>query len=137
VLGKSVFKYFKEDTEESLRKMFELDFGYTKIEGRLMKTSSQQEIEKVKNILYENYAVIKNIYLTCIINSDLSSLPPMFLYHIGSSVLKAGEHCRHKEQGKLNFSSSRKNLEGDDASVKSVSSKRSYQNITKRKSTGQ
>jgi hypothetical protein len=54
--------------------MFELDFGYTKIEGRLMKTSSQQEIEKVKTILYENYAVIKNIYLTCIINSEYPNL---------------------------------------------------------------
>lgn len=29
--SKSVFKNFKEDTDEILRKMFELDFSYSKI----------------------------------------------------------------------------------------------------------
>jgi hypothetical protein len=39
--GRSVFKVFKEDTEELLKKMFELDFSYTKI-SRVIKNNDDE-----------------------------------------------------------------------------------------------
>jgi len=66
--NKSVFRLLKEDTEETLKKMFELDFSYTKI-NRVVK-NNEEELMKIKGILADNYARIKNIYLNSIINSD-------------------------------------------------------------------
>jgi hypothetical protein len=66
--SKSIFKNFKEDTEEMLRKMFETDFGYSKIH-RIIK-NNDMELEMVKETLWLNYVKIKGVYLHCTVNSE-------------------------------------------------------------------
>jgi hypothetical protein len=66
--GKSIFKNFKEDNEEILRKMFELDMGYSKI-TRVIK-NNDEEFHIVKDILWKNYARIKGIYLSSTTSSE-------------------------------------------------------------------
>ena len=65
---RSVFRNFREDSEELLRKMFDLDFSYSKI-TRIIK-NNEYELEKVKEVLWKHYSKIKNIYLTCVLNSE-------------------------------------------------------------------
>ena len=66
--ARSVFRTFREETEELLRKMFEMDIGYSKIH-RVIKNNEFQ-LQTVKAILWQNYARIKNIFLTCTTNSE-------------------------------------------------------------------
>ena len=55
----SVFKDYKFDTEELLKKCFEFDWEHSKI-PKLVKDDSERL--KVKNFLWENYRVIKEAY---------------------------------------------------------------------------
>ena len=48
--------------------MFDLDFGYSKIVRIIQKNDN--ELENVKNLFWLNYTKIKNVYLTCILNSE-------------------------------------------------------------------
>ncbi len=59
--NKSVFRQFREESEELLRKMFELDFSSSKM-TRIIR-NNDEELLKVKNLLWLNYNKIKNIYL--------------------------------------------------------------------------
>lgn len=67
-ISKSIFRSFKVENEEYLRKAFELDFKYTKIK-KIFK-SNVNECENVKNLLWKHYEKIKNIYLTNMLGSD-------------------------------------------------------------------
>lgn len=67
-ISKSIFKTFKLETEDLLKKTFELDFKYTKIQ-KIFK-NHVHECEAVKNMLWKNFNSIKNVYLTAIINSE-------------------------------------------------------------------
>ena len=67
-VSKSIFKAFKLENEDLLKKIFEMDFKYTKIK-KIFK-NNPQECENVKNLLWKNYAKLKNIYLTNILSSE-------------------------------------------------------------------
>ena len=58
--SKSVFRMFREETEDLRRKMFELDIGYSKIQ-RVIK-NDEEEMGKVKDIMWNKYFKLKNIY---------------------------------------------------------------------------
>lgn len=66
--GQSIFRTFKLETEDTLKKMFALDFKYTKIK-KIYKGDPAQ-VEKVKEILWKNFDKIKNIFLTGILTSE-------------------------------------------------------------------
>lgn len=66
--NKSVFRLLRDDTNDVLKKMFELDFNYSKI-NRVIK-HDEEELYKVKSILWKNYRQIKNIYVNGIVNSE-------------------------------------------------------------------
>lgn len=51
-----------------LRRMFELDFNHTKLQ-RVIK-NNEDELLKVKDVLWSSYAKIKSIYGTIIVNSE-------------------------------------------------------------------
>lgn len=51
--NKSVFRNFRDDSEESLKKMFELDISYSKI-NRIVK-NNESEINKIKDVLWSHY----------------------------------------------------------------------------------
>ena len=67
-VSRSIFKTFKVENEELLRKVFELDMKYTKIKKVFKNNHSECEI--ITNLLWKNFEKIKNIFLTCIINSE-------------------------------------------------------------------
>ena len=56
------------ENEELLRTVFELDMKYTKIKKVFKNNHSECEI--ITNLLWKNFEKIKNIFLTCIINSE-------------------------------------------------------------------
>jgi hypothetical protein len=65
----SVFKAWKIDTEDTLKKSFDLDVGYSKI----MKASGSQEaFEEVTSILFDNIRKIKDLFIYGI---GISSFP--------------------------------------------------------------
>lgn len=57
---KSVFKTWKEESEDTLLKMFECDMKYSKIH-RVLK-NNEEDIAQVKEELWKNYKVLKNVY---------------------------------------------------------------------------
>jgi hypothetical protein len=63
----SVFRNFKDENEDTLRKMFDQDFNYSKI-NRVIRIP--EELIVAKEFLWANYKKIKNVYLTCIVNSE-------------------------------------------------------------------
>ena len=65
---RSVFRNFREDTEEVLRKMFELDFASSKI-SRIIK-NNDDELGQVREIFWANYSKLKQTYLTLILTSE-------------------------------------------------------------------
>lgn len=67
-VSKSIFKTFKLENEELLKKTFELDFKYTKI--RKIFKNHVGEFEAIKALLWKNYEKLKNIFLTAILNSE-------------------------------------------------------------------
>eukprot|EP00347_Sterkiella_histriomuscorum_P011119 403373687 len=66
--SRSVFRNFRDDDEELLRKIFELDFSYSKI-ARIIK-NNEEELQNVKELFWSNYIRLRNIYLTLILNSE-------------------------------------------------------------------
>lgn len=69
--GNSVFRTWRADTEEKLKKSFELDVGYSKI----MKASGSQEVfEEVTSILFEHIRQIKDIFTYGIATSSFPSI---------------------------------------------------------------
>jgi hypothetical protein len=67
-ISKSVFKQFKLENEETLEKMFELDFKYSKIK-KIYKANTH-EYEAVRKLMWSLFPKIKNIFLTCILHSE-------------------------------------------------------------------
>jgi hypothetical protein len=67
-ISKSIFRTFKLENEELNKKVFELDFKYTKI--RKVFKNHTQECEAVKALLWKHFERIKNVYLTAILNSE-------------------------------------------------------------------
>lgn len=55
----SIFKDWKKDDDEYLRKCFETDFNNTRI-GRIIK--SQEDLAEVKEILWKFYKFMKEAY---------------------------------------------------------------------------
>lgn len=67
-MNKSIFRTFKNETDELLEKIFELDFKYTKI--RKIFKNNEKECDSVKSLLWKNFARIKNVFLTAVLNSE-------------------------------------------------------------------
>ena len=67
-ISKSVFKTFKLETEDLVRKIFDTDFKYTKIK-KIFK-NAPHEYELMENFLWKNFHKIKNVFLTAILNSE-------------------------------------------------------------------
>jgi hypothetical protein len=67
-ISKSIFKTFKLENEDLVKKIFEMDFKYTKIK-KIFKNHAH-ECESVKNLLWKNFEKIKNVFLTAILNSE-------------------------------------------------------------------
>ena len=65
--NKTVFKAWREDTDEVLRRCFETDIGYSKLH-RITKRD-EDELERVQEVLWENYAKLKLIFLFYSANS--------------------------------------------------------------------
>jgi hypothetical protein len=65
-----LYKNWKTDDETLLKRMFETDWGYTKI-FRIIK-NNDKELYKVKKVLWKNYQKIKEIFTS---ESGLSSYP--------------------------------------------------------------
>jgi len=59
---KSVFRDFKDDTKIYLRKCFDQDFLYTKIQ-RTVKGEAEHTIEDIKELLFKHFIKINNIFL--------------------------------------------------------------------------
>ena len=61
---KSVFKDFREDTHNFLRKCFEEDFNFGKIPRTVKKDAEYyNEITRIKEFLFEHYVRINNVFL--------------------------------------------------------------------------
>jgi hypothetical protein len=65
-----LYRNWKTDDEVILKKMFETDWGYTKI-FRVIK-NNEKELYKVKKVLWKNYSKIKELFTS---ESGLSSYP--------------------------------------------------------------
>lgn len=60
---RSVFRDYREDTQPFLRKCFEEDFAFGKIPRCVKKGMEQEaEIEKIKELLFEHYVRLCNIF---------------------------------------------------------------------------
>lgn len=70
VKDRSVFKLWKEETDEILRRMFETDVGYSKVH-RILK-SNEEEINAVKEVLFSHYKRLKNMF---ILYASISTYP--------------------------------------------------------------
>ncbi|CDW72567.1 UNKNOWN [Stylonychia lemnae] len=65
---RSVFRNFREDSEETLRKMFELDFASSKI-SRIIK-NNDDELGLVRELIWNNYNKLRQTFLTLILTSE-------------------------------------------------------------------
>ena len=86
---KSVFKPWKEETDETLKKMFESDMSYSKLH-RIMK-NNEDEMTEVKDTLFSYYKQLKNIFL---LYASISTYPVIswndftnFCYKVSFSTL--------------------------------------------------
>ena len=65
-----LYKNWKADDENIQKRMFETDWGYTKI-FRVIK-DNEKELYKVKKVLWKNYSKIKELFAS---ESGLSNYP--------------------------------------------------------------
>mmetsp|Transcript_4014 Transcript_4014/g.5330 ORF Transcript_4014/g.5330 Transcript_4014/m.5330 type:complete len:177 (-) Transcript_4014:1161-1691(-) len=60
---RSVFKDYREDTHGFLERCFEQDFEFSKIPRTMKKGSNaEKELKEIKELLFENYVRIHNIF---------------------------------------------------------------------------
>ena len=55
-----IYKNWKPDDDITLKKMFEADWGYTKMQ-RIFK-NNENELNKVKRVMWENYSRVKELF---------------------------------------------------------------------------
>ena len=67
-ISKSVFRTFKLENDELIKKMFDLDFKYCKV--RKMFKNNVAECDSIEAVLWKHFIKIKNVFLTAIINSE-------------------------------------------------------------------
>ena len=60
---RSVFKEFKDDTTDHLKKCFEEDMAFSKIKRTCKKAEMEEEFKAIKQVLFKHYERLKDIHL--------------------------------------------------------------------------
>lgn len=69
----SVFKDWREDNDQVLSNCFNADFGYTKIEKKMI-TKDQDDLENTRKVLRQNFEKIKKIFITVASQSNFPTI---------------------------------------------------------------